>query len=745
MDPQDLLYTNEFLNTNIISNKDLLENTKYYNQFTDYISNNETTQTEKYLEDDVKESSLVNIDKNLDTKWPIHNNKNHYPLFDTYINDISVNHYKKNILTRINIDSRNRDITNDFYTNVFTLTLPRTLNRISKVYINDIIFPNINDTVNNNNNSLAWQYPSKNFLGINNIDQSIIPVPAFIIKRPILYSSLPNSVFTYDTIGSDVDYSSQVDNNLVYQTNVALGNYSTTRLGFNIRINTNRTTHKIKTLDNIKIIEQPYLVNEKKINTPHLFTIEITPLTSQVKVVNRIEEITVAALQSFSPYETNFIDNDIFFKYSSMKDNYDIDNRLIYMTVPAYNDSTYQYYLNVNNVYSPNPFPLVLTTTDVFGSIGSILYILLNFTIFMDLNIYLQYGYTENELNSISYYKYIDTITIPTTDKTNNIIYLRFGLHLASGMSNGSNFDPNGSTIVPTTTENIVFSQTINRFLSSTTLVEYSYVTIKIFVGRALLFRWIFDLDNGNYVNYEFRTLNQKKRSILHLLGWPIPNVTNKIYVGQYNNGYNFVLTNYQGTYINQNNPNPVSFLNVTSNIFPVSTLSLYLIDNEYYFTNSNYIYIKLSTNTSFGQNILELISGFTLDSLQYEQYYINNAFFNVGIGEDYTYLPNCNSYTIYKKDYNNLWAKIILSPFANNVDSITSNILNNSNVYFSTANLLYNINEITIQIYDSDFKLLNTTQNFSFTLNIESDIQVLKETNIDTTTNNVNATSHYI
>ena len=71
------------------------------------------------------------------------------------------------------MDSRNRDITNDFYTNMFTLSLSRTLNRISKVYINDIIFPNINDTVNNGNNSLAWQYPSKNFLGLNNIDQSI--------------------------------------------------------------------------------------------------------------------------------------------------------------------------------------------------------------------------------------------------------------------------------------------------------------------------------------------------------------------------------------------------------------------------------------------------------------------------------------------------------------------------------------------------------------------------------------------
>ena len=40
-DPQDLLYTNQFVSTNILSDNDLKKQSEYYDRFSEYI-NNET-------------------------------------------------------------------------------------------------------------------------------------------------------------------------------------------------------------------------------------------------------------------------------------------------------------------------------------------------------------------------------------------------------------------------------------------------------------------------------------------------------------------------------------------------------------------------------------------------------------------------------------------------------------------------------------------------------------------------------
>ena len=786
MDPQDLLYTNEFLNSNIISDKDLLDNTQYYNRFTDYIEKKTVSETQNYLNDNEKESSLVNIDKNLYTKWPIYNNKNHYPLFDSYINDISSNRYKKKILTRVSIDSRNRDITNFLYPYRFTLTLPSVINNITKLYINDIIFPNINQTVTNSNNAIAWQYASKNFLVQNGIDDTIIPVPSIIGKK-ISYSTLPNSVFNYTTNNSDVNYVPNVDNYLVYQTSILPGNYSIDSLLFGIRDTTNKILHGDNiTIESLKIIEEPYLSNKKRIYTPHLINTEINPITSQVRFVNRIEELKIVAIQTFSPYTDNFFETDMFFKFSSIRDkidtNFNLDTRLIYITVAASNDITYQYFSNQYCVYSPNAFPLVIT--DLKTTIGNIFFDLFNFTPFFDLSIYLNNNYNEYELESICYYKYIDTIILQNSFYENiedyeivnsKMKYLRFGLHLSNGFLNGNLYNRFGRTIRPSITENLVFSSKINDFFTnfnnniypiiikttstenslvynstSGLLVEYEYVKQPVdpVIGRSLLFRWIFDLDGGNYVNYEYRTVNVKKRSILNLLSWPIGNITNSILVKQINCGFNFVLTNYQSSILNEQLSNPSSLVQskYQSQIsYPTTALSLTFFNDRYYFSNPSYIYIKLTSNVSFGENDNQLLKSFSLDSLQYEQNYVLNSEFKVGIGEDYTYLENCNSLIVYKKDYNGLFAKVLLCPVVGNIDIITNNIINNSNVFTLYGGLINNLDEINVNILDSNLEILTTTQNFSFTLNIETDVNVLKETGIDTTTNNVNSTSHYV
>ena len=70
------------------------------------------------------------INKTLNRKWPITNSRNHYPLFDTYINDISSNSYRKNVITKVNIDSANRDLSQYLYPNRFSLPFPKVFNGI---------------------------------------------------------------------------------------------------------------------------------------------------------------------------------------------------------------------------------------------------------------------------------------------------------------------------------------------------------------------------------------------------------------------------------------------------------------------------------------------------------------------------------------------------------------------------------------------------------------------------------------
>lgn len=784
-DPQDLLYTNNFISTNILSEEELTTETQYYNRFKNYIDENSKTDTEQYVKNDNYETSKINIDRTLDNKWPITDKKNHYPLFDTYINDISVNRYKKEVITKVNIDSRNRNIRSFVYPNNFTLEFPKVFNNVKKFVINDIIFPNVSQSITNSNNNLTWQYPSKNYLINQNIDKSIIPVPNG--NKTISYSNLPNSVYSYTVTGGSVD-NTNIDNLLTYETEVVPSYYTVEALIVNIRKSTSIITHgsnlSIEDKDNI-ILEQPYLAYPKRIGTPHLFSTIIDPISSIVKFVNRIEEIEIIAMQTFSPYESNFIDNDLFYNFSSLNTllEYSLDTRYIYITLPSIEDVTSQYYYNTQCVYTPNPFPLVITNLGV--DIGNINSSLINFTEFYDINIYLQNGYKESELESISYYKFIDNITIVSNfldiNSTNlNKKYLRFALKLSSGNVNSINYDINGKTVRPSTSSNLVFSNSLSNFLnnyqnvvvpkkliglsynSTTTtdpgsfdgtfistkntsgiLCEYTYVFNKTLIGRALLFRWIFDKKDGEYIQYEINTENEKKRSLLTKLAWPIANSTNYLYTIDQNSGFNFVHTNLQSSLIDRKNI-VTQIINPSNS--PSFSLNLQKFGDNYYFINNSYVFLKIDFNTnSNNENSNEVLNALSNDNLEFNQNYIDNKLFIVPIGGDYTCVKNYNNTDILKKNQNNIFAKIILSNTPGNTDSTLSNIINNNSFSINYNNITDNVSSISVSVYSSDLKLISISNDFSFTLNIHEIKDVLKETFINSKTNNVTSTGNFI
>lgn len=750
-DPQDLLYTNNYLSKQLITNENLLNETEYYDRYTDFLNKNREPNIQKYIEDDLNEESEINLNKTLNTKWPVDYKKNHYPSFDPFINDVSSNRYKKEIITKVSINSNDRDTSKYYNPNSFTISFQKVFNNLKKVVINDLNFQNINRSITGYNNNLAWQYITKNFLITNNINKTIIPTPGNI---KIYYSDIPNSVYSYKSTYDEVV--ENIDNYLLYQTSIPPAFYDIDSIIESIRASTSLIYHGQNAIQNNNtVIEQPYLSSPAKIGNPHLFSCSIDPITSIVRFVNRVEEINIVAIQTFAPYENNFTNTDIFYYYSSLYSStnpvYTLNSRYIYVSVIASSDTSYQYYNNLYNLNLANPFPLVITNLKT--NVGDINSELFNYTPFFDLNIYLTNGYNENDLNSVSYYKYIDTITISNTTTINgNSVtitnkYLRFALSLSTGNINGNIYNSNGNRIIPVTTSNLIFLDSLNSFYENLNIYyNYSFIKIQPIIGRSLLFRWIYDKINNNYINYEIETLNQKKRTLLHILGWPIANETNQIYVVQINDGYNFVQTNYNINYTAKKNL--VSF-EFKENYFPEIKLNLQNMGNKYYFVNNSYIYLKLYFNDVDSINsdnkTSNFIVGISNQNILYNQIYVMPQVFNVGIGEDYTYIKNCASLEVFKKNNYDFFAKILLSNEPGNYSILNSNIINNNSYLINYDNVLNNINGVNIALYDNNFRLLESSNEFSFTLNIHEIKDVLKETLINTKTNNVTSTGNFI
>jgi hypothetical protein len=807
-DPQDLLYTNRFIDKNVLTNEELSKESEYYNRFKSYIDNGIVDETQKYIENNLEETSEINIDKTLYQKWPVNKKKNHYPLFDTYINDISEGHYKKEIVTKINIDSKNRDISNYLNSNNFTIPLGKVFNNIKKVVVSDINFRNMNQSINNTNNNLAWQYPSQNFLLNNNIDNKIIPNPGI---KNISFSSLPNSAYAYTGQGS---YDINIENYLVYQTNINPGFYNIESLIESIKKSTCNVLHGQNSSIEIKIIEQPYLSFIKMVGCPHLFSCSINPLTNVVNFVNRIEEVEIAAIQTFSPYETNFSENDVFYNFlsnDSFSTKFGIDQSYIYIVIPA-NDVTYQYYWNTYSLYRPNPFPLVITNlTTTFGNIDPEL---INYVEFFDLSIYLFAGYDESELTNVSYYKVVDTINITnnitnTTTATNynyTNTYLRLGLKLAVKNSNinsgGTSFI--ASYIKPSITENIIILDSLKNILNNynnvyvssgststgtltgniktvTTSItnnivptpglsdstvdcissnsttnnisntsyttsgitcDYKCINDRPLIGRALLYRWIYDKDNGNYVDYEIETDNVKKRSLLNILAWPIANETLGLYTIDDNYGFKFVHSNKSKLLLSKKN---IEYYSKLNSVYPLLNLNLQYISEKYYFVNNSYIFLKLNFNSATAlSHSAQYYNAISDSQRYYNQVYIDEHFFNVGIGEDYTSIDGCRYINIYKKDQSDIFAKLMVSNVPGNYDFIASNTVKNS-YYVNYDFVDDNISEISVGVYDSNMTLLTVLIDFSFTLEIHEINYVLKETLVDSKTNSVSTTGNFI
>ena len=89
------------------------------------------------------------------------------------------------------------------------------------------------------------------------------------------------------------------------------------------------------------------------------------------------------------------------------------------------------------------------------------------------------------------------------------------------------------------------------------------------------------------------------------------------------------------------------------------------------------------------------------------------------------------------KNPQNNIIAKILSSTIPGNLNTINNNI--NQNYKLESFNqILDDISTIQINILDSNYRIIESNKNFSLMIKFTYDIHKLKETNINTKTNNV-------
>jgi len=774
-DPQDLLYTNNFVETNTLSKEQIEQDTQYYDRYINYMDKNPDNQVKEYLDTNLFESDLVNIQQTNNKPWPIDLKKNRYPLMDNLSKDISVNRYTQEQVLNLTVNSDERNKNYFPYTTQFQVALSNPLNNVKSIELTDICMPNYNDNITNMNNNFSWQFFSNYYT--NNINSFNI-IPYCDINRKISYYSLPYSTYKIDINTYGINYNPELY--LTYQINIPTGHYEINLLLNNIKILTKNVLHggfdintnsllnndnkgRLPDLELPPVMEEPYNSFPYLQYSSNLWTFEINLNNDAFFAVNRMEEVSITSFQIFitpkEPYTTSeWEDLDIFYHYSDTPGN--LDPKYIYITVPYQKDVTNFWYEDLpNNPFFPSAFPLVLTGLDTDDSDLNTFMRNLNMTPFFDLNIYIKNTqpigqnpviYTEDELFNICYYKFNDIITLPTnsTIGSKSIVLTRFALRYTSAGLKGQKFNNSNINITPTfayykssQTCTFIYSSNINSIISNKINTIYYTMNKLPLIGRSLLCRFIFDQNNGVFVNYESEGDYEKKRSLLHLLGYSIGNQTSSFLVSNFNDGFTFVHCNRYPKILDINIPELYYNILPTSYdlISPQTKIQFSIENGLYYLSYTPFVYIQILFISNASNSVIQQ---FNIQTSQ--------DGYNLSINKNYSnsfitsILPlglplSCVQETIniQQKDKNNIIAKILTSTLPGNIDTLNNNI-NSKPIIQSFNQILDDIRIIQINILDSGYKIIQSNKNYSMIIKFTHDVHKLKETNINTKTNNV-------
>ena len=724
INPQDLLYTNNFIDTDLLSQKEINKNVKNYNNFRRRISRKDNEQS-NFIED-----STDNINKINQSQFPSKNNKNRYPIFSETVNDIVEDKYKKIYKTNLYIYSEDRNKTLNLYPNNYNIEIPKLFNNIQKIVLKDINISNFLTPINETNNILCWQYLNLEVINFEKINYNIIPCIKSDGFVGIPYSNLKDS-FSNEPLAK--------------LTNKCYFKYSNPSLeDFNNYLNNEiNNNHKIS-------IEEPYkdeLVSNSNLDgvMKSLFYFDIDIDSGKIDVINRIEELSIVAIQTFGKLTYNEIMNyDMFNNYIKTSLSLSqLTSNSVYFII-EYNGNY------INHIQQTPGNPLVITDCP---SIDGFDKHVLNMTELYSANMYYDYMSTikaKENLETISNYKFVDIIEIGKTR------LLRIQVNFSTGNLNTNFYTERGNQIIPINPQTIILNNSLKTFFENGEInlnfrLINDYLSPKI--GRSLLFRFVNDTNilNSNdlskftinelLADNEYENVKELKKSFLtSLLNWDINNTTDNINVFDYDNNtvnFKFIHTNYDSVLYRVNDPVVKLFdksdytLNELYDFYNKKLiqvkkfLNIEKFENKHYFKMLPFIYVRVTFNKKkealTGQHLRCVESKKTQNNISYIKY-LNTLTYN-------------DTYT--KKDTNGITAKINLSNIFGQPNNLFYNVNEEIVFYDKLFNKLDNIN---IEYLTPDGKILDNIFENSLTLEIYEEKEVLKETLINTKTGVINS-----
>ena len=769
MNPSDLLYTNSFVNTNPLTQREVQRNANEYIPY-----RNLKGETVNNVRDEIERTGFTDSSMNRVAKeanpWSRGYYGNQQPFLSDFGKDIAESSYFKYRSHYINIDSRMRDV--DLYPtpNNYSIFLGRKFNNVETVKLIDYFFPEMEYPINSTNNVILWytipyeiiidsffgQYKYDPYIG-SDYDEYKINICGWYIN----FSNL------IQTTTIMANFRELYNNNLLSCMNkieITSGFYTTEQLAQKIRNEFQKTTFFNSNIFNKSY--QEYSGNTgsstfKFKNRPQLVDVRIDPETSNVQFLLRYEEFRVKSVATY--YNKNY---------------FDLEMKAVDSSVP----STEFLELIQNDLY-----PLVITG---FPEIGGYTGSNIDYIEFVPKNLipfYQQvYGssfyktyydkITDKDGNTIPnvlrFYVYnlgvyyddtIGSVSIPVkssyTEIVNNnnikfgreapfflingdmsifsnyITYIKNDISNISSLYAGCSFFPNGCTVISKTEELILDSLIVNVDCSSRLLTnllgfqntESSKSTIGPRNGAfAIITNNIYK--SNRYINsiQDYNINLDRFNDYTKCAGLKPPD-KNNICVSN----YTFWIDYYPKYNVNYRLP-----ISRNQN----GTYSFYL--NNYFFMKilSSSVGTQIQTSSTITQ--IKPTANFANGSS--DIYEVNNGISN-GIRNyinDPSYVnPKCpinlktDNFSSATKNLNNLFAKIKYSSVSGNYE--VDNRFVNEIIFES--NTINNLDEFVIQLVDYEGKILPQIKEHNFTLLIVEKYEVLKETNINSRNNNVN------
>jgi hypothetical protein len=769
MNPSDLLYTNTFVNTNPLTQREVQRNANEYIPY-----RNLKGETVNNVRDELERTGFTDNSMNrvaLEANpWSRGYYGNQQPFLSDFGKDIAESSYFKYRSHYINIDSRMRDVSLYPTPNNYNVFLGRKFNNVDTIKLIDYFFPEMEYPINSTNNVILWYtipyeiisgslfgpWKYDPYLG-SDYDQYRINICGWHINFSILINN---------TFSSAEEYRVLYNNNLLSCMNkieIPYGFYTTEQLSLKIK----EEFQKIPFF-NSNVYNKSYQEYDGNIGSetfkfkdrPQLVDVRIDPETSNVQFLLRYEEFRVKSVATY--YNKNY---------------FDIEMKVIDSSIP----SPEFLELIQNDLY-----PLVITG---FPEIGGYAGSNVDYIEFVPKNVMELYQTVYGPLFYKTYYEKI-------TDDDGNTIpnVLRFYVYnLGISKNNETVSIPIKSSYTEIINENkIKFGREAPFFLINGNMSIFSnYIAfiknnINNIGNNSFYCRKIFIDDCSVLSTPEKLILDNllvnidcSSRLLTNLLGFEgtknnkaqmgpsagtFAIITNNIYnsnkyinsIQEYNinvNKYikytecagleppdeeNICTTKY--TFWIDYYPN----LNVNFRL-PVSrnqngTYSFYL--NNYFFmkilsssvgtqiqTSSTITQIKPTTNFANGSSDIYEVNDGINNGIRY---YINDPLF---------FDPNCpinlktTNLTSATKNLNNIFAKIKYSSVSGNYE--VDNRFVNEIIFES--NTINNLDEFVVQLVDYEGKILPQINEHNFTLLIVEKYEVLKETNINSRNNNAN------